>query len=578
MRFAPPLLVLCLCLGSPGLVMESDAVPSAHDETVAELDGELDTFISEAIEGGLLIPSGTSSEKLANPDFAEATAQRERAEASNRNRGNCGSHAALDFSAYSDFRGLDDVHRVRDWISKSNQERQALAKDVDVAKAHIALGLYSEARMELREDTSPDAVTIRTLSEMLEARRAPDLAHFRAVAACHSSAGLWLSVAKLIVGQDEAEGEFEAHLKGFRKLPLQLRTDIATLVVPRLTASGRSFLAEKIVADFSREEVAKSSSLQFSQALTKLAAGNTDAEPVVRSFLNTPQFQEAALAGLMSQDHPFKAMNDDVLIGDLIDRLARAERGNDLQSSLQFVLKELGSRSSYDAIIDLATLTAVQDSFAQSQIQQTIESTLERDLGSEDPMRSLAAMRLLESQPELVETNSQAPFLLGIAADQAARLGLNSLAQKMYEGSDSDLQLTLKIAELAFHHRDYAMVYAMAEQQPDNTALNVIAASSAINDQNPLMVDMFARRVISDSEAVLSLVEEDALSGRWILPISFYNVARRLDDPTAQTRFERIMSIKASARDVVAKNMTLSSVGTVLHRPVSALQTQNESN
>lgn len=560
--------------------MEPDAESSAIEEKVAALDGELDSFISQAIEGGLLIPSGARSENLAHRNTAEAVGQSEQFKAPRKNLGVCGSSAALDFSAYSDFNSYDSVHRARKPVNQSDKDLKLVANEVDVAKAYIALGLYSEARMELRQDASPNAVTIRKLAEMLEARRAPDLAHFSALAACHSSAGLWFSAAKLITGQDDAAVEFEAHLKSFRKLPLQLRTDITTLAVPRLTASGRNFLAEKIVADFSREEVARSPSLQFSKALTKLAAGNSDAETLVRSFLNTPQFQEAALAGLMSLDQPIKAMNDDVLIGDLINRLDRAESSKVLQSSLQFVLRELGSKSSYDSIIKLGGLPAVQDSFAQSQIHQTIASSLARDLGSEDPMRSLAAIRFLDSQPDVLGADSRRPVLLGIAAEQAARLGLNSLTQVFYSDSDADAQRALEVAELAFHHKDYAAVYTMAERQPKNTPLNAVAARSAIRDHDPNMVDVFARRVISDPEAVLSVVEEDALSGGWIVPVSVYDAAQRLEDPAAQTRFERVISIKASssAADAAENKMTIASVGTSLKRLDETLHTRNGSN
>lgn len=560
--------------------MEPDADLPISNEKKTESGNELELFISEAIEDGLLVPSEPNAfptDDLADEDTAAVVATPDQSSAPAPSLEICGTESALDFSTHREFRRYDEVHRVRELANQSEQGALAPTKSTSIAKVHLALGLYSEARMELRQNSSPDAAIYRKLAELLENRHAPDVAYFESLAACHSSAGLWLSVAKLIAGHEGGATEFDPYLNDFRKLPAQLKADITTLVVPRLITPGRSILAEKIVADFTEEDIRNSTQLQFAKALTGLAAGDPDAEPLVRSYLNNARFQKTALASLMLQQRPVNAMHPDVLVGDLINRLDYAQSSEDLQSSLQFVLQELGSRSGYEKIIGLIEIPALQDSYAQAQIRQTLTTSLERDFDSQDPLRNLAAIHMLESYPYVLETDPMRLSLYETALRHATRFGLNSIAQRLYIGSSPTDQGAQNFAALALQRQDYAMVYAMVERRPDDHQLNLIAAIGAIRDQNPSLLGTFSRRLSPDPETLLTLVEEDALSGHWIVPARIYDAAQLLDSPVARQRFERVMSIKTATNSANTKvdKMTISKVGSALQRSSAASKREN---
>jgi len=186
-----------------------------------------------------------------------------------------------------------------------------------MAKAYIALGLYSEAVMSLKRTPGPEFAPYRNLATLMQNRNKPNVRFFQEMASCQEDSQLWLALAQLVAGQANGVQTLQNSLSGFRKLPPQLRIDYAALSSPELERIGEQALAKKLIADFDEEQVANSSELRFVSALVNLDGGDSAAERTVVEFLDHPQFQEPALAAMLRRKRPMDPAYEEILLGDL---------------------------------------------------------------------------------------------------------------------------------------------------------------------------------------------------------------------------------------------------------------------
>ncbi|MEZ5946741.1 MAG: hypothetical protein R3C04_07810 [Hyphomonas sp.] len=557
MKQVPVLLALSLCLAPQGLAREQDdraaPKPVEASDQASQLSSVLETFVRDAIDEGLLTPTGPGTPAAAPsglrgrdtvPELAAAPPPASRAPASLQT---CPSSTAFDFSSFVGVTQYQQVFAYRD-AGHPGPAAGEVDGQLTLAKAYVSLGMYSEAMLELKRLNTADAEAMNALAVMLERRRQPDLETFRKVASCDPSAGIWLAVARIATGDMGGAEALRGFLTDFRKLPLRLKIDLVGITVPVLARRNEKTLARMMISDFSEDQIAGSSELQFARAVLQYETGEPGADKKIHGFLTRPKFQEQALAALMENGEPIDRIREDVLLNELL--LKFAQDGHEepgFGTSVRFALKEFANRSQYEPIVDLAAMPSLQDAQSQDEIRRQLTTSLESDLASGESIRNLAAIDLMIGNSALLEGSPQRTLLYNAAARRAAQLGLASLAGKLATEAEIDDAVAADIAELAFNRDDHGAVYALAAHYRDSSPVNRFAARCAIRDRDRAKLATFESRLPRDAETILALVEEDAATGAWMVSDKFYFAAEHLTGEDHERRVERVRTLRRAA-------------------------------
>ena len=549
-------LFLSFCLVPQAIAVGPDS--EIIDESVHKsgLSSDLDSFVRGAINEGLLTPAGN---KQAEPSSAAETAHHlpppnedrapEQPSVDVSRYDACGGPYALDFLGLKEIGRYQELYAVREKVGAMTAGVVLSLELSEMAKAYIALGLYPEAIMSLRRTPGPEFEPYRKLAMLMENRDKPDVGFFEAMASCQKDSGLWLALAQIVAGHADGVQSLQDALTEFHRLPLQLRIDYAALSIPELERLGENALTRRLVADFSEEQIANSSSLQFVSALVNLDSGDSAAERTVVAFLSHPQFQEPALAAMLRRKRPMDPDYEEVLLGDLMQKFGQDNTSDKhLAASLQFALEELSARSRYEPLMKLAEMPALQNPEAQAEVRRQLVASLDRDLDGDDPLRNLAAISALAGGAGLLEKEPSKDRLFKKATERAIHFGFGGLAGNLSAKSVADDDVSLQVATLAFRRQDYAAVYALSDEHPRNEQISLLVAKSAIKEQNVELLKQVEKRLPLDPEIVLALIEQDAVSGHWIVSDGFYDIAGQLTGDEHEQRVARVVSLKQVAR------------------------------
>ncbi|MEZ5999511.1 hypothetical protein [Hyphomonas sp.] len=565
------LLLLCSYLAPVSLARENTEVASnAEEGAPTQLASELDQFVRDAIDEGLLTPTGhlePEAEAHAEEDALPEGVRRRQA-APFPVEIDCDGPYPLDFGEFERFDRYQQIYTFQESASGLSGESEGLA-GIELAKAYLALGLYSEAGMVLKSTPGPVAAAYRKVSSLMENRIAADVNYFRKLAECREEAGVWLGAALLANDQDEGVETFSENLNGFRKLPFRLRADLTAMVVPQLDKRGERILPVKLLADFTPEQVTEASQLQFVKAVIDLGQDRPDAEKSVRKFLSEPLFQEQALAVLMRHGKPLSDAHEEILLGELMKKFGQTGNDRELAASLQYALQELSGSSHYQPIMELSGMPALQNEAAQREIRRQFIGGLERDLASDNRLRNLAAINALVSDHSILEEAPERSHLYRSGASLAVRFGLVSLTRVLMNREDADDDVISELAGLEYRSGDYDAVANWAQAYPENGALNLLAAESAIRKGDTAGLRVYERRLQLTPETILTLVELDAASNRWLVADYIYSAAADLNDPVQKQRAERVFAMRAAARDLAKPTrakLAMSKVASVLSR------------
>ncbi len=550
------ILFLSVCLVPQAMAVEPDSAGAEKSARKSDLSSDLDSFVRGAISEGLLTPAGDKQAEPAGPSKSEhhVTAPKEntvpdQAPVAEERYSACDGPYALDLTSLQEIGRYQELYSIREKVGASTNGVVLPLALSEMAKAYIALGLYPEAIMSLKRTPGAEFTPYRKLAMLMENRTKPDVGFFREMASCQKDAGLWLALAQLVAGQSEGIQSLEDGLTGFRLLPLQLRIDYAALSIPELERLGEKALTRKLIADFSDEQVANSSELQFVSALVNLDSGDSAAERTVVAFLSHPQFQEPALAAMLRRKRPMDPAYEEILLGDLMQKFGQ-DNTNDkhLAASLQFALEELSARSRYEPIMKLAEMPALQNPEAQAEVRRQLVSSLDRDLDGDDPLRNLAAISALAGGAELLENEPSRDRLFNKATERAIHFGFGAMAGDLSTKSISNEDMTPQVASLAFRRQDYPAVYALADAHPRNERINLLAAKSAIKEQKVDLLNKIEKRLPLEPATILALIEQDAVSGHWIVSDRIYDAASQLTGDEHELRVGRVVSLKQVAR------------------------------
>lgn len=558
-------LLLCGALLAPPVLAAKPAEKAGEpDARKQELSTELNQFVRDAIDEGLLAPSGSAAvaPPVAVEPASEPPAPRVPASPSDRwafaGPMDCTAPYPLDFVEFEKLASYSDILNYRSEIQASGTSGK---DDPRLAKAHIALDLGSEAVMNLTDPASPEQTALHKVAMLLDSRVRPDIAYFQELARCHERGAFWLGVALLADGQGTGAGHVDKGFNEFRHLPLQLRTAVTVIAVPALDRTDGRFLSQKMLASFAATELQDSAQLQFSNAILEMGQGSTEAEIRIRTFLLQGRFQEEALFALIRHhrviDAPLKAL----LLDGMLVRLEQSQRDEDIRASMKFVLEELSAESRYLTMLDMAGRENMQSETVQDEIRAHFVSGLQRDLESTDPLANLAAIEALSVEARILDHHEQRTTLYEKATLKAVRLGFASLADELSQKAQPGESVAEQRATLAYRMKDYPAVFQLADANPANPQIGLVAALSAIDANNTDEVQKFTSRLTLDDATILTLIEQDAASNRWIVPGNVYQVAGTIEDADKKARVARVLSLKQAASGDMATPAPASMAG-----------------
>lgn len=556
MKRYPWILLFSFCLVAQAMAAGPDSAAADTSVRKSDLSSDLDSFVRGAISEGLLTPVGEAQAEPAGPSgpdhqatTPEAGSVPPHAPVAEERYSACDSPYALDFTNVQKIGRYQEIYSVREAVGTTTDKTVLPVALSEMAKAYIALGLYPEAIMVLKRTPGPAFAPYRNLAMLMQDRSKPDMRFFREMASCQKDSGLWLALALLVGGQAEGAQTLQESLSGFRKLPLQLRVDYAALSIPELERIGEKALAKKLMADFDEAQVANSSELQFVSALVSLDSGDSAAERTIVKFLDHPQFQEPALAAMLRRQRPMDPAYEEILLGDLMQKFGQDKNSDKhLAASLQFALQELSARSRYQPIMKLAEMPALQNPEAQAEVRRQLVASLDRDLGDDDPLRNLAAISALAGESGLLDNEPSRDRIFKTATERAIHFGFGAMASNLSAKAVTDDALSLQIATLAFRRQDYREVYMLADGHPRDSRINVLAAKSAIKEQNQALLSKIESRLPLQPDTILALIEQDAVSGHWLVSNRIYDAADQLTGGDHQQRVARVASLKRAAQ------------------------------
>tara|TARA_R110001599_G_C12246134_1_gene659167 strand:+ start:1155 stop:2924 length:1770 start_codon:yes stop_codon:yes gene_type:complete len=574
MKRYPWILLFSLCLVPQAMAAGPDSTVAEKSTRKSNLSSDLDSFVRGAINEGLLTPADDKHAEPVGPPEPEHQVTMPKAgpvaahgPAADERYSACDGPYALDFTNVQRIGRYQEIYPVRETVGATIDEKVLPAALGEMAKAYIALGLYSEAVMSLKRTPGPEFAPYRNLATLMQNRNKPNVRFFQEMASCQEDSQLWLALAQLVAGQANGVQTLQNSLSGFRKLPLQLRIDYAALSIPELERIGEQALAKKLIADFDEEQVANSSELRFVSALVNLDGGDSAAERTVVEFLDHPQFQEPALAAMLRRKRPMDPAYEEILLGDLMQKFGQDKNSDKhLAASLQFALQELSARSRYQPIMKLAEMPALQNPEAQAEVRRQLVSSLDRDLGGDNPLRNLAAISALAGESGLLDNEPGRDRIFKTATERAIHFGFGAMASNLSAKTATDGAVNLQIATLAFRRHDYREVYALADGHPRDSSINVLAAKSAIKEQNRELLNKLESRLSLQPDTILALIEQDAVSGYWIVSDRIYDAADQLTGVEHEQRVARVASLKRAAQgdSMPARPMSIARVTDLL--------------
>ena len=575
MRLSHSLLGLAFLLPAGAALAEDPPMVSGTSEAdAADLAGELDQVVREALEQGLLAPVGRAGDPVppVPTDAVDQHAAAEHPVATSTSAG-CDAMTAPDFSDVSELSRYQDIHTlpIHGGVAPDPAEVELLAK------AYIALGMNSEAMMVMQRSTHPGLQKYREIAVMMESRVQPNLQFFHDLAACDSEADFWYGIA--LVADNRAEGVplLRNHMSDYRQLPLQLKANAATILASALSGLDEVTLARRLLADFSEDEIRNSSRLRFSIALLNMSEGRFEDEDIVRDFMLEPQYQQEALSALLRNDREVSGVQNDLVLEALMREMSLVENEADLAASLGFTLRELSQGTQYEKIAQLSRLPTLQGEDAQDAIRRHYISALRRGLSSEAPLGNLAAVRALLSETRLVMGQPEEAELFQQATQRAVELGRFALAEQLALMTHADDQAAAFRAGLAFRHGEDAAVVALAREHPHDFEMTLLGARSAIRIGDEHLLATLINRLDLDQPAILALIEEDAISGRWIVPQHVYDQAADFIEAEPLERATRVLAARFATQRASAETraVAIADVPELLERADLTLQALN---
>ena len=548
------LLAAILCLGAGSSFADEKDAPRQIIDPVDpkdELAATLEEFIGRAVDDGLLERAG-DDEDLGIPGIENGALPV-----------NCTPIFGLDFEPLQKLNKFEDLYTIKETVGSLPRTEEM--------KIRLALGLYSEARA-LRGPVEPESSYLINLAILLENYEAPDVAFFADFAECGAIGRFWHAVAQLSVHDKSGVDVIRENVSYFRSLPLQLRVDIATIIVPALDGFGERLLAGKIMSTFSDAEAQDSSSLQFSLALL-----NEDAETSIGDFIVRPEYRSMALRAIVQRDTKLSEAQRDLLLEEFTRIINTETDERRITIGLKFALREYAERSDVVQMIELTRSPNLQSPAAMNTILQHVAKVIEKDLKADDQLVVLSAIQSLIDNADVLDRHPVTAGLYPVAASLAEKSGYKSLAARL---ADQDLRRKenlIQVANLAYRDGAIDEVNALARENSDIPEIALLAAKAALKADDRPSLRAFEVKMIDHPKLALELAQYDAVEGKWLVSEAIYIAAAISPDEVLAGRAQNLLALRRSAVSAGDRpSVQLSQADEILGRSSKNLRPEEE--
>ena len=548
-----PLVVgLSVVMSMPALgeISGETGVPVAEADQLSE---HFRQFVDDAIDEGLLAPAGSNPQ--ATPVFRGRLDSAEPSRPVPMSTG-CTAETELDFAPYISLSSYEDFLH---WRAQKLSDQESI-HPIEMAMAYITIGLFAEARLQLADLEGQNAELLRDFSHFLEEGRVTRIDALNQAAECNPSAAIWQSLAKVTMLDPDGVSQLNASLTLYRKLPWYLKIRFAAMAVPALDQMGEPLLAEKMMADFTAEQIARSPRLSLNQAILDMYKGGLVADEGLRPFLRNSDLRSVAAAALLKHGFPIETEVQNEVVGNIVENVQRMPDGQNIRTNLRAMLDRPAEITDYETISRLASLPTLQEPETRQLLSAQLVRRLEADFSKDDHFFKVAAMSATFLNRDLLGESEEAAEVLKSATVVAADLGLVNVVNEFANDIKQDDDLASKRAEMAFRMFDVTALRNLSGTDPNNTDVTRLAAMSAIMARDTMWLQTLVSKVSLDAATLVDLIECDAVYGDWVLPENFYVAAEQIADEQYIARAQAVLALRARGSATGSRKIHLNEI------------------
>jgi len=493
-----------------------------------QVSNSLEGFIGEAMSAGLL--SGPNEK--ANDEVAAGSKKRTTI---------CQGEYPLDFTEYESVRLYSDLAVYR---SAENADSEDV-EGAKLIKAYLSLGLYAEAMaVQDKNDDTLEEQAYTAVAKLLDGYRKADEVVFAKLANCHSEGELWLSISQLIAGDGAGANMLGRHVDDFRKLPVQLRVNVAAKVLPTLRYNHEILLGKKLLATFEQEEITGSSRLNLQAIFLKANAASGNGALEAYDFLSriSPSMNE--LLANAEGDTFMGNAQQAVVAEEAYKVLRRSTDAHEIAAALQFALEGVKHESDYGEFLKLMDMPSLATDVFQRELKEQLASRLMSDLKADEHLTRLAVVDTLANHPGIIAGHSAEAEITKIATDFLKNNGQSGLAAEVAHLEDPIGDNVVLSAQLAYREGDTDALYKIAQENMSQVEVVYLGALAAVEKSDAAMFNQMEQYLPKDAERLLVLAEEDALVGGWLLTEKSYEMVQSLADEDQLKRLNQVLSLK----------------------------------
>lgn len=543
------LAALHVCLSTA----DADPADTAGPTAANSLEERLDRVLDQAFDGGLL--------QLPKPNDADASVIPE--SVGEEPVKSCPRPQDLDFGNYSQLTKYEDLTASFDTSTGAGGARLNREK----VGSFIALGLYAEALADLKALPPEESSYYLEIATLMSGWQNGGV-NLERISSCDGPGALWGAIDRLRRNDPAAVDILQSELNAYRDLPINLRADVAAMIVPKLIVLNEPVLVEMVLANFSLEEMESHSPLKFVSAAIGVGTRRDGADQALRNYLQNPYYRDDALSVLAAQQKIASGDEHDALIDKIIRDTDPTAGDDSLSERVIFAFEELGVQPSYSKITELAST----DSFAASSTRNALKShaldRLGNDLRGTDFSTRLTALDSLMSLESLINDHDGFASLITLATDVAVNIGLHDLAVVLLDKTDGfqDYPRAAELAGMIYVNGGCSTINRISEENGLHAGLAFHAARCAIRTNNAQLFERYSTDISFDDAQLVGLIEQDALSQSQMLTPIYFDAVGGIEDPTLRRRADLVNTLRKARQgsDVAKQRVEIAEVETIL--------------